>query len=51
MLIGINTLDDDILDGRDYSVFNSSEEADRYYSEIFDNYLGVVDKNEDYGDY
>ena len=51
MLIGIDTLADGILDGRDYSVFNTSEEADQYWREIFDNYSGVVDKNEDYGDY
>lgn len=51
MLIGINTLADDILEGRDYSVFNTSEEADQYWHEIFDNYSGVVDENEDYGDY
>lgn len=45
MLIGIDTLAKDILDGRDYSVFNTSEEADCYYSEILDNYSGVVDEN------
>ena len=51
MLIGIDTLAKDILDGRDYSVFNTSEEADRYYNKIFDNHPGVADENEDYGDY